>query len=124
MSRRAGGQVDEEHLVESPLSQQFGRKRGHVVGGGDHEHPFTAILEPAQEGAEDPGRHASVSVAPGGEALLDLVDPQDRRCHRLGGGEGTFQSLFGLADVFAVQARRVEQEQRHAPGRRDRLGDE
>src|SRR5919197_2559691 len=77
------GQVYEEHLVEPALAQQLGRKLLHFVARRNHEHARCPVLEPTKEGAEDPLAHPAVTHPPGGEALLDLVDPQHGRAHGL-----------------------------------------
>jgi len=59
---------------------------------------------------------------PGGEALLDLVDPQHGRRHGLGGAQGRLEALLGLPDVLAVDAGRIEQQQGTPPSGGQRLG--
>ena len=44
--RFRGRQIDEEHLVEAALAQEFRRQLRHIVGGGHDEHIAAPVLQP------------------------------------------------------------------------------
>ena len=118
-------QVDEEDFVEAALADELGREAGDVVGGGDHEDVTATVLQPGEEGAEDPPGDAAVLLAPGGgKRLLDLVDPEDDRSHALRGAERALEVLLAVADVLVVEQAGVEAQQGEGPLIRDRLGAE
>ena len=118
------GQVDEEDLVEAPLAHQLRRQRLDVVRVATRN---TRLLRSAIQVSSVPSTRRDSppsAVVPSGDALLDLVDPQHARRHRVGGLQRLAQVALGLAEELVVQRAEVEPHQRHAPRARDRLGGE
>src|SRR2546423_1220414 len=93
-----GGQVYEEDLVEPAFAQQLRRQRLYLIGGGDYENRDRLLLEPREKGAEDAGCGPSVGRAGAlraGEALLQLVEPEDAGSDRFGDADRLSHILLG-----------------------------
>src|SRR4051812_17801084 len=121
---RERGQVDEEDLVEAPLAHHLRRQLVDVVRGGDDEHRAGLLLQPGDEAAEHARRGARVRVVRGagaGEALLQLVDPEDGRRDRLRHLDRAAHVLLGAADDPREDLADVESQQGQPPRGAHRL---
>src|SRR5439155_14432368 len=117
---RGLGEIEEEHLVEPARAEEFRRERLDAVRRRHDEHgrggavpAESALLEPGEETADDPAADAGVEVprARAGEGLLDLVDVEDARGHRLRQPEGALRPRLGLADKAPEDPGHLEPEE-------------
>jgi hypothetical protein len=74
------------------------------------------IVEPTQQRAKEPSRHAAVALTPlsARKTFLDLVDERDAWRHRVDRLESTANVLLGLADERTHERAEIERQSRPA----------
>ncbi len=96
-------QVHEENFIKPAFAQQLRRERGKVIRCGYDEDVLLFLLQPGEEGAEEPSAQAPVRLSAAsscGHGFFNFIDPEHDRgqgfCHL----DGFAKVLFGLADEF------------------------
>ena len=88
-------QVHEKHFVEAAFADHFGGQQVDAVGGGGDEQAAGFLLHPGEEEGEDAALLAAGFG--GGDAHLDLVEPEDGGGHVFQHFAGGHERAFGFA---------------------------
>ena len=118
----ASGRSTKKISSKRPLRSSSGGSAERSLAVATTKTSVALLLQPRQKRAEQAPAEPAVGVAVAARrhALLDLVDPQDDRCHRLRGRQRATQVLLGLAHVLVVEATGVQLQQRQLPFTGDR----
>src|SRR6185369_14434005 len=105
------GEIHKEHAVESFGPREFGRQFANVIGGGYHKYVRFVIVEPGQEGAEQPGRDTTVRLTASrnaAEGFFDLIEKTDGGSHRVDQPQRPPNIGLALSDERAQKSAHVE----------------
>src|SRR5262249_24108501 len=105
-----GGDVEEEHAIESLGPGELGRQLADVVTSAHKEHVGLMIGQVGKQRAEEARADTSVSLAADAtEGLLQLVHEKDTRARSVGNPQGLAQIPLTLSHETAEQGADVEE---------------
>ena len=109
------GEVEQEDFVEAPFAQQFWRQSVDAVGRRNHEDRRLLLCHPSEHAGQHALAGAPIAAAVPSESLVDLINPEHARSHRLRSLNGFAGPGFTGTHQTREQASHIQPEQGHGP---------